>query len=427
MHTEWLWGLGRGAKKLAADHAPAVLTRAFRDEENVKLLRNLLGRAGSSGCLLGLLDDAGLLGSAIPIFGKLHNLPETSHLYGFTVDRQARQAVMVLDQIFRKERPELAPYAEILEAMPNAEVLYLATLIHDGGKYDGSSAGHEKAGALAAWQTARALGLSDAACGEVEWLVANHSRFVDTAERSRLNASTVERFCAEVGSVDRLLKLFVLSYADKEGAASPHWKDGSRQRLFHLFSESLSRMLGRRARKGAQKPIETVIAEADSFAREHNLPVTRGRIAQLLTRFSADYAGELPPRAIARHALLLPKDYQFDGTPGCQGSLSCHPGLSTAFEVFIAGQDRPGFFAHCAAAIALSGLSIGEAQIFSSRDGSLACNAYSVSWLRPSQVSDHDAQRYERGLRQELAKNEDLVARLRAGMLEPRADEIKLT
>jgi [protein-PII] uridylyltransferase len=246
------------------------------------------------------------------------------------------------------------------------------------------------------------MGLDPADAADVEWLVAKHLRMSAIAQRRDLSdPDLIHAFAEEVGTVDRLEKLYALTYADMATVGPrtfTEWKGRLLRELFEKTREALSRGEMRPAPGTAEAAGRAEVAAALE-RRGHAPPEERALFASAMP---ARYFVTEPPSAAPGHLRLLRLGR---GRP-----------LATAIrhrrdlgqsDMTLVARDRPGLLALVAGVLAAHRIDIHHAEVFSTpadaAAGPLAGQALDVFELRGPEESAVDATRW-RACRRDLAR-----------------------
>jgi [protein-PII] uridylyltransferase len=181
---------------------------AFTGEAARRFMALLSNTRGLAKLLFGL-HEMQVLSKIIPGFDHARGLLQFNEYHMYTVDEHSLRAVSNAIEFENDNSIVGRTYQQIRDK----NVLHLALLLHDLGK--GFSEDHSEVGRRIAAETGRRLGLSDEDTESVKFLVHNHLVMSHLAFHRDINdQSLVAEFASNVGSVDLLSMLFVLTCAD---------------------------------------------------------------------------------------------------------------------------------------------------------------------------------------------------------------------
>jgi [protein-PII] uridylyltransferase len=249
------------------------------------------------------------------------------------------------------------PHAAILRGMARPLALYLGTLFHDIGK--GSGQDHSARGAEIAAAACLRLGIDPREAADVEWLVAKHLRMNAIAQRRDLSdPHLIHAFAEEVGSIDRLEKLYVLTYADVATVGPRTWTDWRARLLHELYMKT-------RAALEAGVTSAPLPGTAEAAGRARVLAAfPREKDATLVACFHAAmppryFVTTDPQRAPAHLRLLqLGRDLPF-------ATSIRHDRELGSSELALTAPDRPGLLGLVAGVLAANRIDIQHAEVFS--------------------------------------------------------------
>ena len=362
--------------------------------------RKLLGRRGRGGYILRLMHQVGFLARFVPEFGRISLLIQHDLYHHYTVDEHTLKAVEALDELHASQDKQRAHLRIIFDEVEDPSLLYLSLLLHDIGK--GRGRGHIPRGAKIAERVCKRLGLREQDAAKVILMVRLHVAMAQLAQRRDLNEpQVVTEFATEVGTLDALNLLLLLTYADLNAVAPGVWSEWKGTLLWELY---------RRARTlltGSEAPPD----ESEKTAR------FKEQVANSLE-------GSLPLSAVERHVALLPDRYLRVTRPN---AAAIHLHLiqeirSDTFarrwlrhgrestELTVCTRDRHGLCADIAGTLAAQGIEILSAELNTREDGI----ALDVFVLREASTRHAiDMQRYpaiERALRKAIAGESDIAA-----------------
>lgn len=327
---------------------------------------SLLKRTARLANLLRRLHQLRALEKLVPGMAHARCLLQFNEYHKYTVDEHSLRAVQCVTSFMQDDGPLGRAYRQI----PDKSILHLAVLIHDMGK--GFPEDHSEVGRRLALETAAHLGLPEEDAETLAFLVHKHLLMAHTAFRHNLNdESVIVRFAREVGRLDRLRMLYVLTCADLAavgpGVLNP-WKldlltqlyRRTRQRLAsdsEAFGDHDESVIRKRA------AIADCVGELDAWWRRQldTLPVAYlmqnsaeriaeelGRIHQLPAHQARAWAAYVPARKAIEYTVAA----QSELTPGTfhrlTGALSSkgHQILSAEIHTLGEGMVLDRFFVH---------------------------------------------------------------------------------
>lgn len=164
--------------------------------------------------------ETGVLGAAIPEFGRVQHMVQYDVFHIHPVGRHTLETILELRQAARPDHP----YHHIYKRLPHPERLLLGALFHDIGK--GLGGAHSEKGAYLTREALTRIGLSEEAISDVGFLVLRHLLLADTAIRRDISDSDVLAVCAQrVGTPERLDMLLLLTMADSVATGPSAWND----------------------------------------------------------------------------------------------------------------------------------------------------------------------------------------------------------
>jgi [protein-PII] uridylyltransferase len=338
------------------------------------------------------LDHEEVLPRLLPEWEHVRSLPQRNAYHRFTVDRHSLEAVAESARLL--DAAEVEPLVfdgAIARACRRPELLLLAALLHDIGK--GLPGEHSDVGARVAADVARRIGLDSEGREVLTWLVRDHLLLADTATRRDLSDETVvDNFAAAcAGDGERLRLLYLLTVGDSRATGPAAWGATKAALLRDLFVK-------------AATAIEQGAAAALANERRAELARCIGESA------AATFLANLPPayvlafdaETMARHRELLSRD----GT-----AVVCDVGADGRIVATVVAPDRRGLLATLAGALTCSGLTVLEANLFSTADGQ-ALDVFRAS--DPfGRVERHGASKVTANLEAALAGDLDVEAGVR--------------
>jgi [protein-PII] uridylyltransferase len=258
-------------------------------------LRELLSRPGEVYRVLEPMARLGVLGWAFPPFRPLMSLPAGDPTHDYTVGEHTLQAIRLLDGYAHGEGNPL--WRTILEQLPAPELLYMALLLHDAGKVDPTRP-HAEVGAELTRQSLSALGWSETAIAEVEFLVRHHLLMAQTARQRDLHLpETIREFTRIVNTPERLQMLYLLTCADTQAVGERIWTPAQASFLLELYRRSM-----RALEEGMpeETPALTVVRKRLQRALAKH-PISETLIEKHIEQMPSGYLLNTAPEQISLH------------------------------------------------------------------------------------------------------------------------------
>jgi len=388
------------ARDLAAQAAEEFAPEAASDPELNQELLSALTRAGTRGRFLTLMHELGVLQRVVPEFARVTARRQIDVYHVYTVDVHTLFAVRRLLALRCGDVKEEG-LGELMQGMQRPLALYLGTLFHDIGK--GSGKDHSMRGAEIAAEACVRMGVDPADAADIEWLVLKHLRMAAIAQRRDLSdPDLIHAFAEEMGTLDRLEKLYLLTYADIATVGPRTWTEWKARLLRELYQKTRAVL-----EKGERRPSP---GTAESAGRELALEALQQRAwgvrvddqDRFVAAMPARYFLTVPPGLAPRHLRLMAL-----GRARVLATSTRHrPDLGHS-EVAVTAPDRPGLLATIAGVLAAHRIDIQHAEVFSSAPDPalawLAGRALDVFELRGPEEGPVEAGRW-RAARADLAR-----------------------
>jgi [protein-PII] uridylyltransferase len=339
----------------------ATKGRALRDDP--RAISSFLGIVSSKrnpAGALGLMNEAGLLGKFVPEFGRIVGQTQFNMYHHFTVDEHTLRGIANIADIEQgRLTKELPISSELFPRIANRRALYLAMLLHDVGKGEGDQ---QIEGAKAARIACRRLGLDEEEIDLVAWLVGHHLIMSDVAQRRDIgDPKTVSDFAEEVGTLERLRLLLVLTVADIRAVGPGVWNDWKAQLLRDLYQLTQATLRGGRGDVGF---VRRQLAQQADERRQKALvdPI----LAEWFSSMEDAYWLGFDEGQHLWHGVEIAKALRAGSLDWVAARAA--PGRGST-EVMVLGPDRPGLFAALAGVFAASGANVIDARVHTSRTG----------------------------------------------------------
>ncbi|MFH1019533.1 MAG: [protein-PII] uridylyltransferase, partial [Pseudomonadota bacterium] len=346
------------SRKIVTANLHLVDDRLRHSRRMAKAFLDILENARDVQAVLTVMLDTGLLTAYIPEFEQIRALAQHDVYHVFTVDRHLLQTVAELKKLTLGKTP--------FAGVESPHVLALAALLHDIGK--GSHEDHAQCGSELAAGVGRRLGLTEAETACLGFLVEKHLFLTVTALRRDLEDDAFLRQCAEqIQTPERLTMLYLLSIADAKATGPTAWTEWKGALLLEI-SLKIAHLLERQ---------DMVLPDRSQGAgwMLEQVRVLLGKEAPADCEIlPEEYLLSFPPQEVAHHLKLragLKKEKQAIVEP------AEHP---LFWSVLVMAHDSTGLLAKICGTLALHGLNVVSAQIFTWEDGT----AVDVLNVRPA-------------------------------------------
>jgi [protein-PII] uridylyltransferase len=318
----------------------------------------------------GALVDADLIGlpvALLPGWERIRGLPQRNPLHRYDLDTHGVRAVHelvavaegTLDPAHREIWAGLAD-GEVRGASPNGQdTVLLGTWLHDVGK--GLPGDHSVAGEAVARGWVAHMGFDAGCVRRVGQLVRLHLLLPDVATRRDLDdPDEILAVARQVGDVETLDSLYLLSLADSRATGPAAWSAWKDDLLAKLYSRVRRVLIDDWETLRRERSMSKVIVETHAL-----LGGDSAGLDALLEALPPHYLLTANAEQAAEHARLLlplpgPGTLRVRHRPG--------PAEGTITVTVVAG-DRRGLMANCAGVLAAHGLGVLDARVFTRADG----------------------------------------------------------
>jgi len=346
------------ARDMAAQAAAELPAEAASDPELNQELIASFTRPGTRGRFLTLMHDLGVLERVLPEFARVTARRQIDLYHVYTVDVHSLFATRRLLAL-RNGDLQVEGITPLMQRLPRPLGVYLGVLFHDIGK--GSGRDHSARGAEIAAAACVRMGIDPADSADIEWLVQKHLRMANLAQRRDLSdPDLIHSFASEVGTQDRLDKLYLLTYADIATVGPRTWTEWKARLLTELYEKTRSVLEGgaERARPGPGTHEAQGRAAAAAALGERHAPPEE--IERFVAAMPARYFLTEPASLAPRHLRLLKL-----GRPLSVASVIRHRPALGFSDLALTAPDRPGLLAIIAGVLASHRIDIQHAEVFS--------------------------------------------------------------
>ena len=341
-----------------------------------------------------------LLTLLLPELKLIDSLVIRDFYHRFTVDEHSFLAIESLHRLKQSKSEWDKRYAELLSELEDAELLYLALLLHDTGK--GIPNGNHVDGSVEIANRAMdRLDVDPRERAEVIFLIANHLEVSASLRRDIFDPATVAAFAEKMGTPERLKMLCLMTYADIK-AVNPEaltpWKAENIWQLYIAAENYLNRSADHRVHIGVN---DEKLARLRSLA-----PVTGTKFKAFLEGFPQRYLLVHTAEEVMRHLQMAEE----------LGSDPVQVELKRGrhwYELTVVTGDRPFLFAKLAGVLAAWGMNIVKANAFSNQAGIVVDTLYFTDRFRTLELNLSEWDRFRRSVASVLLGEADLDRMLR--------------
>ena len=359
--------------------AIGIIDEVVWDADTRRAFLRLLRTGDRGAAALEILDRLELLARFIPEWAGVRCRPQRDPYHRFTVDAHLTSSLRAMARSLGGEGAVEDPVqAEAVKQISDPDPILLGALLHDIGK--NGEGGHVPVGTRIVESILDRMGVEPSVRDLVRFMVTHHLLLPDTATRRDLSdENLVLDVAAAVGSPERLAALYLLAKADAEATGPAAWTPWRRTLIRELVAK-VQHVLDR-----GEMGVEIAVELTDRVDRVRDLLVDEPRldVDRFLRRMPRSYFLTIEPVRAARHfATITPPT-------GAKEVRAIHfEGLRAGtYELLVVAQDRSGLLSWIAGSLALAGMSILTAQVFTTDDG-VAADLFEVEGVWEKEVPD---------------------------------------
>jgi [protein-PII] uridylyltransferase len=389
----------------ADDFFPTAATRAA-------LLRLLTPRPGLY-ARLSEMHDCGLLGRVFPEFQAISWRVVRDFYHKYTVDEHTLLTIRNLERLAGTDAPDRQRFRNVLLELARPELLVLALLLHDVGKWRDDD--HASESVRMAREVLDRLQVDGEQRETVLFLIRHHLRMSLVAfRRDTEDPDIVKEFAAFIGTEERLKMLCLMTLADVE-AVSPEtltpWKEELLWRLYVDTYNHLTQRYGDERIERNQAGLDELLAQPpDDLSAQEITRFLEGLPQRYLQLFTRD--------AIYRHVRLA-RDIHPD-----QVHVSLEKSDAAVWTLAVATLDKPFLFSNICGVLSSFGMNIIRGHALTNPNGLVLDIFQFTDDERFLELNADGQRRVARVLEDVVAGREELTARLRGreqGVLQPRS------
>jgi [protein-PII] uridylyltransferase len=353
----------------------APLLRALwrdRDRVNASFRRDPVNRARFLDILrqargvtheLRRMNEYGILGRYLPVFGRIVGQMQHDLFHVYTVDEHILMVIRNLRRFMEPQHAHEYPLcSRLITDFARPEILIVTALFHDIAK--GRGGDHSVLGSRDARRFCREHNLSAEDSALVVWLVGQHLTMSMTAQKLDISdQAVVDAFAAKVKTERRLAALYLLTVADIRGTSPRVWNAWKAKLLEDLFHSTQARIVGGPGDRRLYDSVDARRAEAIRLLRLYAVPDGAGNA--LWQRLDAVYFQRHSADEIAWHARHL--YFRVDHAEPIVKARFARDGVGLQVMVYL--PDQKELFARICGFFGRSRLSILEAKVHTTRHG----------------------------------------------------------
>jgi [protein-PII] uridylyltransferase len=347
------------------------------DDRTRDAFLELLRRGDAGVAAFEVLDRVGVLERFVPGWRDVRSRPQRDPYHRFTVDGHLLRTMAGVDRLLDDPTAD-ALAAELAGELTDPAAVALGALLHDIGKVGRGE--HVPVGAEVARQQVRAMGLDEHAADLAAFMVAEHLLLPDTATRRDLtDENLILDAAATVGTLERLAALYVLAIADAAATGPAAWTPW-RQALVRELVTKVRHVLERGA---MGEELAASLTERTSAVRALLGAEPEREVDDFVLRMPRGYFLSVEPERAAAHFRTIAPYLTSDEvrTASAPGS---RPGT---YELLVVTNDRPAILSAVAGALAVGGISILSAQVFTTSDH-VAVDLFDVEGVFEAEITE---------------------------------------
>jgi len=368
--------------------------------DRAALLRFLTPRPGLY-ARLSEMHDCGLLGRVFPEFQAISWRVVRDFYHKYTVDEHTLLTIRNLERLITTDAGDRLRFKSILSDLHEPELLVLALLFHDVGKWRDDD--HALESERMAEHVLDRLHVSDEQREVVLFLIRHHLRMSMAAfRRDTEDPEIVKQFASLVGTEERLKMLCLMTLVDVEAVSPETLTPWKAELLWRLYVDTYNHL----TQRYGDERIERNEAGLNELLANRPDDVTPGEITTFLEGLPQRYLHVFPLEAIYRH-IWLARDIKPD---------EVHLSLErkgAVWSLTVATLDKPFLFSNICGVLSSFGMNILRGHAFTNPNG-LVLDAFEFTDDERFLELNRDAHNQLLRLMQDVVSGRaDVTARLR--------------
>lgn len=312
------------------------------------------------------MHESGVLGRLIPEFGSLDCLVQFNRYHYYTADKHTLRTIQIYEDLERQCIGRQDLVCRVRTQDVRKDMLLLALLLHDIGK--ARAGDHSQKGADMLGPIAARMGLSRNQRSLLEFLIRHHLLMANTSQRRDLSdPRTLEIFCEQVDSIEKLNYLYALTICDIRAVGPATWTDWKGMLLAELY-----RAAAQFIRSGS---LEQFQHERRQELRQQ-LRALDDLDPDILELFGEDMLLSSSLDDIRWATTTLQQLDRSDGNIVVRCRLDEYNHIA---DLFVGGYDLPGIFSHIIGAILVWELEVITCKVNTLQNG-MILDIISLSW-----------------------------------------------
>ena len=371
------------------------------EADRAALLAFLKPRAGLY-ARLSEMHDCGLLGRVFPEFQAISWRVVRDFYHKYTVDEHTLLTIRNLERLSTTTVPYRQRFRNVLLELAHPELLVLALLLHDVGKWRDDD--HASESVRMARQVLDRLHVTGEMRDMVQFLIKQHLRMSLVAfRRDTEDPDIVKEFAAFVGTEERLKMLCLLTLADVEAVGPETLTPWKEELLWRLYVDTYNHL----TQRYGDERIERNQAGLDELLAQRPPDLDSSEITRFLEGLPQRYLHLFSGDAIYRHVRLA-RDIHPD-----EVHVSVERSNSAVWTVAVATLDKPFLFSNICGVLSSFGMNIIRGHALTNPNG-LVLDVFQFTDDEQFLELNADApQRLATVLEDVVAGRDDLAGRLR--------------
>lgn len=359
--------LSEGTKELITSHL-ALIDDQFRSaRENIKLFMQIFSTLPGLSLSLYEMHHTGFLNSFIPEFKRITGLVKVDFYHRYTTDEHSLISVKEFENLLNLNEHvnDQFDLVKVAKKIKRKDLLALAILLHDVGKGEGH--GHVLRGAQIVRRITQNMGFSTYEQDIVRNLVMFHLRLAHISQRRDLDDPNIIKSVAdEIGDIELLKMLYILTYCDLKAVAPDSWNDWKGNLLYELYHKTALYLEGKTIEETMSLSVpDDLDNKISDILIKQDKKFHFSDIVNFINSIPIKYLSSMNPENISCHYLMIK---ELNPSNKVVWKIS-HPKGVNYSELTVCAYDEPGFFYKVCAALSSKDINILGAQIFSTKDG----------------------------------------------------------